>query len=210
MGLVDFKKFKVIPLEKLVKADWNYKKDNPELTKKLVANIKRNGQVENLLVRVLPGDMYEVINGNHRLDALIELDSKSAVCYDFGGITKEAAQRIAIETNETKFESDNVDLSGLLKGISEVFDKADLVQTMPYSEDELERLITLVDFDFDSLEPAAPEKEEEPEDNSLKILLTPEQEETWKEWLGKNGALSSKERYGEMLAQACKIALGEP
>lgn len=35
--------FVEIPIEKLVKANWNYKNDDVELKEKLKANIKRNG-----------------------------------------------------------------------------------------------------------------------------------------------------------------------
>ena len=53
-----------IEVSKLIKAEWNYKKENEELSKKLLANFKEYGQVENIQVRKL-GDKYEVVNGNH-------------------------------------------------------------------------------------------------------------------------------------------------
>lgn len=39
----EFVNYKAIPFEKLVKAAWNYKEEDAELTKKLIANIKRIG-----------------------------------------------------------------------------------------------------------------------------------------------------------------------
>ena len=75
MGIVNEKNFKLIDISKCVKASWNYKEDNQELLDKLIENIKRIGQVENIQVRLLETGFYEVINGNHRLDALIALEA---------------------------------------------------------------------------------------------------------------------------------------
>lgn len=42
-----------LPINKLLKADWNYKVDNEALLEKLKNNLKRNGQIENIIVRLL-------------------------------------------------------------------------------------------------------------------------------------------------------------
>jgi ParB-like chromosome segregation protein Spo0J len=59
-----------IPLDLLVPADWNYKTDDEYRQEKLKNNIKRNGQVENIIVRLLSTGFYEIVNGNHRYQAL--------------------------------------------------------------------------------------------------------------------------------------------
>src|SRR3972149_2059713 len=71
-----FNNYKLMPIEILVKADWNYKADDEEKSNKLTNNIKRIGQVENIQVRELDTGYYEVINGNHRLDCLQKIDKK--------------------------------------------------------------------------------------------------------------------------------------
>ena len=92
-----------IQISKLVKANWNYKEENEKQTDKLLNNFKRNGQIENILIRELDTGFYEVVNGNHRLDVMKILKLKKAHAYNFGKISLAEAQRIAIETNETKF-----------------------------------------------------------------------------------------------------------
>ena len=71
------KKYKLgfieVPIDKLVKADWNYKTEDDKKQEKLKENIKRNGQIENILIRELDTGYYEVVNGNHRLSVLKEL-----------------------------------------------------------------------------------------------------------------------------------------
>lgn len=142
----------VMPLEKLVKADWNYKDDDHTKAAKLAANVKRNGQIENLMIRELPTGFFEVVNGNHRLDVFQELSMKKAVCYNFGRITDAQARRIAIETNETRFRTNNIKLAEIIKeiGMGDLaeFSLAELAETMPFTGDELKSFIDLVEFDW--------------------------------------------------------------
>jgi len=73
-----------IPIDQLIKADWNYKKEHETTKEKLKENIKRNGQIENIIVRRLDSGFYEVVNGNHRFDAIKDLEIETAICYDLG------------------------------------------------------------------------------------------------------------------------------
>lgn len=144
--------FKELPLADMIMADWNYKKNDDRLQKKLIANIKRSGQIENILVRPLEDGKYEVVNGNHRFLALQELGYENAVVYDLGDMSLKQAKRIAVETNETKFGADNIQLAELLNEISIEFD--DLDETMPYTDKELENMQNLLDFDWDAQDDA--------------------------------------------------------
>lgn len=129
-----------LPLNKLVKADWNYKVDDAALLEKLKNNLKRNGQIENIIVRVLPTGFYEIVNGNHRYDALLAIGIETAVCYNLGEISLLAAQKIAIETNETRFDSDKEALAKLIEEIklSNEFTDEELNTTFPFTADEYE------------------------------------------------------------------------
>ena len=138
-----FNKYKLFPIELLVKANWNYKEDDEFVAEKLRANIQRIGQVENIQVRQLETGYYEVINGNHRLDELSALDKKFVIAYDHGKISIAEAQRIALETNETRFKSDPLKLSALLKEINLEFTDLDLLSTLPYTEEEFNNLLEI-------------------------------------------------------------------
>jgi hypothetical protein len=140
--------YREIKITNLVKADWNYKKDDEHKKEKLKENIKRNGQIENIIIRPLDTGFYEVVNGNHRFEALKELGMETAICYDLGNISQRAAMRIAIETNETKFDTDQVSLAELIKEIVEEFPIDELELTMPYSDQDLENYIKLTEFDW--------------------------------------------------------------
>src|SRR5262245_43414646 len=140
------RRYRIIPLAQIIKADWNYKKEDAALTKKLVANIKRNGQVETVMVRQLKGGKFEMVNGNHRHDAFAELGvSKVAVC-DLGKISKAEAMRLAVETNETRYETDFVQLSKLVKEMKGEFSEDDLLATMPFDSRELADIEQITTF----------------------------------------------------------------
>jgi ParB-like chromosome segregation protein Spo0J len=137
-----FEKYKVVPLEELHKVEWNYKEDDIVLAEKLKQNIRTNGQIENLIIGKVDGsDKYSVLNGNHRIDAMKDLGSKVAVCCDLGEVTLAQAQRIAIETNETKFPIDTMKLSQLIQDIATTYSIEDLEQSLPYSHEELQFFI---------------------------------------------------------------------
>jgi len=140
------KGFIKVKVDKLKKAEWNYKTDNDELLGKLKANIKKNGQIENLIVRELGDGSFEVVNGNHRLQVLKELNIPEAMVYNLGNIPVRQAKKIAVETNETKFESDTAKLAKLIADVASDFDLSDLVDTMPYNEIQLKSLIDMGNF----------------------------------------------------------------
>lgn len=137
------KGFCSISIGKLVKAGWNYKVDNRELSEKLENNIKRNGQIENVIIRELDTGFFEVVNGNHRLDVLNRLGFDEVYCYNLGNISESQAKRIAIETNETKFTGKIDELAAIMKELSIEFDDIDL--TMPFSQEEMDEMLKDID-----------------------------------------------------------------
>ena len=137
-----------IEVSKLVKADWNYKEENEQQTENLLNNFKRNGQIENILIRELDTGYFELVNGNHRLDVMKILKTKKAHAYNCGKIGLAEAQRLAIETNETKFESDSIKMAELISTLTKEFPAEELAKTMPYSEEQIQKMTELTKFDW--------------------------------------------------------------
>jgi len=165
--LDNFKNYKIFPLGIIKKAPWNYKTDDEKMATKLNNNISRIGQVENVQVRLLDDGFYEMVNGNHRLDSMNANGKKFIIAYDHGVISEAEAKRIAIETNETRFESDQLKLSELLNEIKLDFDDDDLKFTFPFTDHEFKNLsnISISDADLnidevndDNYDEAPPEK----------------------------------------------------
>lgn len=132
-----FENFISLNINRLVKADWNYKVDDDFLKEKLRNNIKANGQIENIIVREIKKDIYEIVNGNHRLDVFRELGIDEIMCFNLGKISEIQAKRIAVETNETKFANDTIKLSNIINEILQSFDNI-IPDSLPFTEKELE------------------------------------------------------------------------
>lgn len=149
--------FVEIPIDKLVQAQWNYKKTDDarslELMEKLKKNLARNEQLENLIVRDAPvKGFYEVVNGNHRLMAMGDIGIDTIVCRTLGKITLAHAERIAFETNETKFEADPLKLAEMLSHIANEYSIEDLAETTALSQDELKHYTQLLEFDWSNFD----------------------------------------------------------
>lgn len=141
-------KWKVLPAAKLMTAPWNYKEDDADMEAKLRENLKTNGLVMNLIVREMGKGKFEVVNGNHRLKVMNDLGIEEAMCFNLGKVSEEAAIRVAIETNETSFETNTLKLSDLMRRISEKFDLRELISTMPYQEEHIQSMLKVEKFDI--------------------------------------------------------------
>ena len=176
-------KWQEIELSKLVGAPWNYKKDFEYLEEKLINNIKKNGIIENIIVREIEGDKFEVVNGNHRLKACVKIGLEKIMCCNLGNIKLRVAKRIAIETNETKFPNDKSKLGDILSDLLDGFGLDDIVATTPWSRDEIEKLakVDIDDItasDSNDIPPSSFEVE-----NVIKIPADDEALSIWNEWV---------------------------
>lgn len=141
-------KYQEIEIGKLTKADWNYKEEDFLTESKLIENLRKNGQVENIIVREIDGDRFEVINGNHRLKVYKTLGYKKVICYNLGKVSLLAAKQIAIETNETRFAPDRIKLAERISELAEEFGAQQIAFTMPFSEAEINNLQNILTYDW--------------------------------------------------------------
>jgi len=167
-------------IKDLFKADWNYKTDGTdEQIDKLMESIKKDKSVGVLAVREL-GNAFEVIDGNHRLEALIRLKWKKVPCENFGSISKGKAITIARRRNHKWFEDDILAYANLFKEeVLTDYSLEELATFMPDSLEDMENLIKIDEFDWD-------EAEDNPtydEDENLKTIKIAVPEETYNTWL---------------------------
>ncbi len=208
MGLKEYG-YELLEVSKLVKADWNYKDDDEKRLDDLVNNIKRNGQIENLIVRKL-GSKYEIVNGNHRYDALVKLKQTHAIVCNKGDITKEEAIRIAIETNETKFPNDNLKLAELLNVMLDEYTMEDLTGTLPYSQKEIENFQNLLDFDWGIEEDESGMFANESFDKKITISVTQDMLDRWNELKNRFDGIIGYENDSKVFEFAVIEALNIP
>lgn len=185
MKTTTYPKFELLPVASLHEAGWNYKVANSFLQEKLAANIKRNGQLETIIVREVDNG-YEVVNGNHRLLAFRSLGTEEVMACNIGRISDAAARRIAIETNETSFERNDLQFSERLNEILQEFPEEELMQTMPFTKEEFTDLLSVHAYNWDDARDGA--RKDKPKKNEVKISLTPEQLEIYERAKKKTGS----------------------
>lgn len=181
--------FQTIKTSQLTKADWNYKLDNTFLSNQLASNIKENGQIESIVVREIKSG-FEIVNGNHRLDAFKANDIKEVQCYNLGKIDVIKAKRIAIELNETRFESDETILGNIISDLVENFTLPVLAKTLPYVEQEIATLAEQGDFDWDEIDKLTKGNKEQSnklETLSLSLTLTGDALDQWNQAKASSG-----------------------
>jgi len=173
--------YQMVPVKLLKKAPWNYKADDEQQAAKLTNNIRRNKQVVNIIVRELPDGSFEVVDGNHRVDTFNELGVDKVVAYNLGKVSILSAKRLAMEINETRFASDHVRMAEIIRELHEKVGMDDLEHTMPFSREDLESYIKLVEFDIESFRKKKIDEITVPEDKlgGLHLHLEPKDRQMW-------------------------------
>jgi len=137
----DYSRFKLVPVELLEGSSWNYKEEDPATQEALANNIQRNGQIENLNVRLKKNGIYAVGDGHHRTTQF-QKDGRSFVLVcDHGHINEKELQRIVLEKQETNFPTNQGRLDNILLGLVTTYDIEDLSSSLPWSQKKLQKLL---------------------------------------------------------------------
>ena len=141
-------KVETMNIDNLVKAGWNYKTDGTEeQINKLIKSIKYDDSAGILAVRKL-NDKYEVIDGNHRLEALQRIGWQQIQVENFGDISKAKAIIIARRRNHVWFDDDLKAFSDLIKNdVLPEIDTDTLKDILPDTPDEIDNLVNFGNFD---------------------------------------------------------------
>lgn len=164
-----------VPLAKLRKAPWNYKEDSPIIAEALKANMRRNGVIQNIIIRELGRGLFEIVNGNHRFDVAMSLKIDTIKAFNLGRVSKANAQRIAVITNETNFAAEDKALAGVIDNLLKKFPDGDL-NGIPMTRPQLEDLAKLGSFTWDGYKPKTAGKRVK----QIRIPVTKEIEDRWR------------------------------
>lgn len=111
------------------------------------------------------------MDGYHRYEALKELGYENVEIKNFGKISREQAIKITLSIEETGVELDPILKAGLLK---EMRDMQYDMEGLPYTVEEIETQIQLLDFDMQKFE-----ESEGPDERKLKEVECPSCHETF-------------------------------
>ena len=175
-------KVETMNIDNLVKAGWNYKTDGTdEQINKLVKSIKYDDSAGILAVRKL-NDKYEVIDGNHRLEALKRIGWQQIQVENFGDISKAKAIIIARRRNHVWFDDDLKAFSDLIKNdVLPEIDTDTLKEILPDTPDEIDNLVNFGNFDWE--EPIEKDSKEPDGTKTLTIKMDESVYQMWQDWV---------------------------
>ena len=115
---------------------WNPNNVDPVNQTKLENSIRRDGIKRPIVVRQLSNGDYQIIGGQHRTEAAIELGMKQIPIINRGKISDAEAKKETLLDNY-RYGSDNLDRLSALLSDPDIGDAASLLDTMPIDEEEL-------------------------------------------------------------------------
>lgn len=191
-------------IKDLIKAEWNYKSDGTdEQISKLMNSIEQDRSIGVLAVRELE-NKFEVIDGNHRLEAIKRLGWEKVPCENFGSITKAHAITIARRRNHKWFEDDVLKYAEIFtKDVLSEFSIEDLESFMPDTKEEMESLSKLDQFDWDDYDDSDHKFEEDLKSISIKVP-----ESVYDQWIAWKEKVSDLDGY-DSEARAFEYAIAE-
>lgn len=173
----------------LIEAEWNYKeRGTEEQIEKLAKSITKDMSVGVLAVRQIEKDgkiLFEVIDGNHRLQAIQFLKWDKVPVENFGEISLADAVTIARRRNHSWFEDDKLALAKLFTDVVfKEYEIGSLAEFMPDSEEALEGYKNLGEFDWSVPELNEPQAEVVSFNEKKIFLKVPEETyNIWEKWL---------------------------
>lgn len=133
----------------LKKNPWNTNVVSPANEAKLEASIERLGMFKPVVVRTLPSGEYEILGGEHRAAAAIRLGYGEVPVISLGPISDKKAKEIGLVDNGRFGEDDSFKLSELINemgGVNEIID------IMPYTDNEIEAIFSNTTIALDELD----------------------------------------------------------
>ena len=140
MNIVD------LPITQLIEAWWNPNRMDPVMLARLKKSITRFDLVDNLVVRKLEEDAYEVLSGNQRLQVLKKLDYTHVPCVVVD-LDDAEARLLAQGLNRIEGEDDLGLKAELLREVLRTLPQSEVLSILPESEESLKALTALGEKD---------------------------------------------------------------
>ena len=141
MQLVD------LPISQLIEAWWNPNRMDPVMLARLRKSITRFDLVDNLVVRKLEEDAYEVLSGNQRLPVLRKLAYSHVPCLVVD-LDDADARLLAQGLNRIEGEDDLGLKAELLKEVLKTLPQSEVLSILPESAESLKALTALGEIDI--------------------------------------------------------------
>jgi len=157
---------KLIPVMDIEPNNYNPNQQDEKLFKKLIDSIKENGFTSAILVRTIePDKKWQIIDGEHRWRACIELDYEKIKVEDIGIIDDLTAKMLTIALNNIRGQDDVLKRAEILQMLNE-----GQLALLPWDKEEIKNELELVKFNWDKYNQE--EKVEEKKEYTICFSLT--------------------------------------
>ena len=130
---------------------WNPNVVDPINQDKLEASLKKDGLQKAILIRTLQDGSKEILDGQHRVRAAIEIGWDLIACVDVGQISDGEAKKQTLIGNSRYGDDDPLLMSNLLSD-SDIGSASDLLETLPFDESTLTSYFEHSTVDLDDLD----------------------------------------------------------
>lgn len=131
-----------LPIIHLTGAVWNPNQMDPAMLSRLRVSISRFGMVGNMVVRLLPDGLYEVLSGNQRLQVLAELSYTHVPCV-IVDLDDSNARLLAQALNRIEGKDDLGLKAELVRHMLESLPQNEVLSILPESTESLQALASL-------------------------------------------------------------------
>ena len=136
---------------RLKQNSWNTNKVSAENEEKLRAGIRRHGLIGTIVARELDDGSLEIIGGAHRAQIAAEEGIEAVAVHNVGYISDERAKELMLLDNGRYGQDDAFELAALLDELASQSD-VELASFMPFSSEDMDKLMTTSDIDLDALD----------------------------------------------------------
>jgi hypothetical protein len=136
---------RLLSVTQLVPNAWNPNEQDAFIYEKEKASISRFGFVAPIIVRELTPDVFQIVDGEHRLRAAIDLGFLYIPCVVID-VSEEEAKQLTIILNETKGSANPEKLRKLLADLRTTVSLGDLTAIMPFSPERMSSLLEGFDW----------------------------------------------------------------
>lgn len=126
---------------------WNTNHCSPDAEEKIRESLRRFGMFKPIVVRTLDDGTLQILGGEHRARAAVDLGMEQVPIVNLGRIDERKAKEIGLVDNGRYGEDDSHQLAALLDelGVDE------LSNFMPFTDEEISSIFTASSIDLDSL-----------------------------------------------------------
>lgn len=142
---------------------WNPNRMTDEMLRKEIESIKEFGFVDPITVRKFGEMVYQIIDGEHRWKAALQVGLTEIPCVVLD-VPDDVAEQLTIVLNDLRGKPDEEKLAALVRDLSTRRSMLDLERVLPYKRERLAEMIAerKADFDWEALKrPKGEEKQEE-------------------------------------------------